>query len=64
LAGRKFNELFLEVSGEASEYDDRECLCLLSSLLAVLATRMSRGTVLMASSERSSAAIGKRSVYP
>jgi len=40
-AGRNVKELFLDVSGEASEYDDLECLCLLSSwawlmLLAIL----------------------------
>lgn len=29
LAGRKVRELFLDTRGDASEYDDRECLCLL-----------------------------------
>ena len=41
LAGRKVKELFLDVSGDASEYDDLECLCLLSSRLELLAPLIS-----------------------
>ena len=61
-AGRKVNELFRDIRGDASEYDDRECLCLLSSELAFVTALISRGTGLMGSSECSSAAIGKKVV--
>src|SRR4051794_18475724 len=41
LAGRKFNELFRETSGDESEYEDRWCLCFLfCSDVAVGETRM------------------------
>lgn len=41
---RKPNDLFRDMSGDASEYGERERLCLLSSLFVSVTPLLSRGT--------------------
>lgn len=59
LAGRNVKELFLEVSGDASEYDDLECLCLLSSRLALFGALISLGASLTGRSVKVSPGISE-----
>jgi hypothetical protein len=63
LAGRKVRELFREVRGEASVYEDLECLCVLCPFV-IFANLMSFGAARITRSERSSAGIATVSFLP
>ncbi len=65
LVGRKVSELFLETRGDASEYDDLECLCFLSaSSRVLLGTLISLGAGRMARSACTSLGIEGFEVLP